>query len=104
MIKLQVSIVDTRTGQEETRLIEDASRTYHEGVIIGSAEDCDVRLVAPGVTAHHVRWYAGGHHRFLEVLDEDAVVSVSEGEEYRRGDYLRIDFRSFNVGPYRLGI
>jgi hypothetical protein len=104
MIDLGVTIEDMRTGQEETRHIESANRTYREGVIIGSAEDCDVRLVGPGVTAHHVRWYAGGYHRFLEILSEDAVVSVSEGEDYRRGDYLRIDSRAFRVSPYRLQI
>jgi hypothetical protein len=103
MPKLEVSIEDTRTGEVETRVIENWSQSYRVGVVIGSAEDCPVRLVAPGVSAHHVRWYAGGYHRFIEVLDEDAVVCVSEGGgEHRGGTSLRIDFRSFMVGPYRL--
>lgn len=101
MALLSVTIRDTRTGQEERRPIEKRQRPYH-GVIIGSAEDCDVRLVAPGVSAHHVRWYPGGYHAFLEVLDADAVVTSETGAECRSGEHLRIDRRSFKVGPYLL--
>ncbi|NTX55646.1 hypothetical protein FJV41_32835 [Myxococcus llanfairpwllgwyngyllgogerychwyrndrobwllllantysiliogogogochensis] len=106
MSTLEIVIEDTRTGNVESRFVDNLEQrcSRETGVSIGSAADCDVCLPDPAVTAHHARWYPGGYHRFVLVLDEDAVVTAASGDEYRGGDTLRVDQRSFRIGPYVLTI
>ncbi|WP_342374906.1 FHA domain-containing protein [Myxococcus stipitatus] len=100
------TIEDTRSGAVETQRVAFSERHWkrEQGIVIGSAEDCDVRVSGPGITAHHARWYTGGHHIFVWVLDEDAVVTSSRGDTYRGGDTLRVDYRPFTLGPYVFNI
>jgi hypothetical protein len=99
MTLLVVEIEDTRSRQKEVRSLGEWHAAFP--VDIGSGDACKVRLDGPGVAPHHARYKALGHHRFIEVLDEWAVVRVGD-EQVRRGDYCRIDYRSFLIGPYRL--
>jgi hypothetical protein len=101
MTLLILQIEDTRSGVITGRTLGDWYTNMKAGVIIGSAEDCTVRLVAEGIAGHHARYYGLGHHRFLDILDEDAEVLFRE-KKYRRGDYMRVDSRPFMVGPYTL--
>ena len=110
MTQLIVSLEDTRTGQVEQRVLGDWHECCVPGVIIGTEADCALRLTGPEIAGHHARYYARGHHRFLEILDDAAVVhrslfnvrtqaAVSERER-RRGDSMRVDDSPFRIGPY----
>lgn len=100
------TLEDTRNGTVETHRVPQTPRHWsrEQGVVLGSAEDCDVRVQGPGITAHHARWYTGGRHIFVLVLDEDAVVTSERGDAYRGGDTLRVDFRTFSMGPYVVSV
>ncbi|MFY1825012.1 hypothetical protein ACN47A_03800 [Myxococcus fulvus] len=106
MSQIAVRIEDTRTGQVETRYVDnlEARCSRETGVVIGSAEDCDVVLSAPEVRAHHARWYPGGYHRFVLVLDEDAVITSARGDSIPGGETLRVDHRPFHLGPFIITI
>lgn len=103
MTLLLVRIEDTRTLQVEQRVLGDWHECCAPGVIIGADASCQVQLTGPEIAGRHARFYARGHHRFLDILDDSAVVhSPQSGYESRKGDYLRIDYRPFRIGPYVL--
>nr|BDT36052.1 FHA domain-containing protein [Myxococcus sp. MH1] len=106
MSQIAVHIEDTRTGQVETRHVDnlEARCSRETGIVIGSATDCDIVLASPEVCAHHARWYPGGYHRFVLLLDEDAVINNSRGDPYRGGETLRVDHRPFQIGPFIISI
>lgn len=106
MSQIAVTIEDTRTGTVETRYVDnlEARCSPETGIVIGSAGDCDVVLESPDVCAHHARWYPGGHHRFVILLDEDAVMTNFRGDPYRTGETVRVDRRPFRIGPFILDI
>ncbi|WP_338865084.1 hypothetical protein [Myxococcus stipitatus] len=75
------TIEDTRTRAVETQHVpkRQGLGAREQGIVIGFAEDCDVRVSGPGITAHHARWYIGGRP-------------------------LRVDFQPFTLGPYVFSI
>lgn len=103
MALLTLRIEDTRTGQVEERILGDWYQCLgDEGVLIGSAEDCTVRLVAEGVAAYHARYVALGHHRFLDIIAGDTKVPHSPRGGARARHHQRVDYSPFNIGPYIL--
>jgi hypothetical protein len=102
MTLLILRIEDTRTGQVENRILGEWYKCVtKDGVLIGSAEECTVRLVAEGIAGHHARYYALGHHRFLDVLADDAEAHSSTTAS-RRSKARRVDYSPFMIGPYSL--
>jgi hypothetical protein len=103
MTLLIVRIEDTRTHQTEQRILGDWHKCMKAGVLIGSDAVCHVHLTGSQVAERHARYYALSHHRFLDILDDAAVVRFPGSDSAaRKGDYLRVDYRPFMIGPYVL--
>lgn len=86
---LTVELTDSRRPHLETRNLGDWQLAMTRGVVIGSDPSCDLVLEGPGVQPRHARYYARGHHRYLEQL---------EGT----GEAGRVDYSPFDIGPWTL--
>lgn len=103
MTQLTVSIKDTRTGHVEHRVLGDWYKCCAPGVIIGTDADCAVRLVGPEIAGRHARYYARGHHRYIQLLDEAELRRFRE--QYGRNledNSVRVDYGPITLGPYTL--
>jgi hypothetical protein len=99
MTLLAVRIVDSRNESVEVRTLGDWHRAFP--VDIGSSPECRVRLDAPAIAPLHVRYFAQGHHRFIDILDPDVVVRFGTTLR-RKGEPVRVDYRPFYIGPYEV--
>jgi hypothetical protein len=71
--------------------------------LIGSDPECDIVLSGPDVAGKQVRFFFRGTHAFLEVCEGAVVERLGlRFEQVRPGNYCRIDFLPFRVGPYTL--
>lgn len=99
MTRLNVEIEDTRTGDKKVRVLGEWSASFP--VEIGADAACKIQLDAPDVKPRHVRYLALGHHQYIEVLDEGAVVELN-GREVRSGRQRRVDSQPFMFGPFQI--